>query len=66
MIKLAKDEDDLVVIDFPREMLDTRHDDDLAESILLKDHLEFEYLGVLIYGDAKKVDLLTKEFRLWG
>jgi len=59
----SKKINDIKVVDFPREMLDTKHDDELVESI--KNKSDFEYLGVLIYGDVKQVDLLTKSFKLW-
>lgn len=63
MLKEAKNVSDLKVIDFPREMLDTRHDDELAESVANKS--DFEYLGVLLYGPTEKIDSLTKVFKLW-
>lgn len=54
------------LIDFPREMLDTRHDDELAESLAHADEESLEYLGALLYGPTQEVDQLTKSSKLWG
>jgi len=47
-------------------MLDTRHDDELHDSILLRETGDFKYLGCLLYGRTPEVDELTKGFNLWG
>lgn len=63
LIDQARKIESLKIVDFPREMLDTRHDDELAESMVGKS--DFEYLGVVLYGDTESVDRLTKSFRLF-
>ena len=65
-IRTARENESLTVIDFPREMLDTRHDDALAESIESKPETDFEYLGDLLYGPTVAVDQLTQDFPLWS
>ena len=55
----------VITADFPREMLDTGHDDELAGSIALKDHNDFDYLGAIFYGPTAEIDKLTKKFDLW-
>jgi hypothetical protein len=57
---------DITLIDFPQEMLDTRHDDELNESMKSKETKDFKYLGCLLYGPTGEVDELTKEYKLWS
>jgi len=57
---------DLTLIDFPRDMLDTRHDDELAQSIQSKSDAELEYLGVLLYGSTDAVNSLTQSYVLYN
>ena len=65
-IDRAKANPNLLVADYPKDMLDTRTDDDLAASISSKDNEQLEYLGAIIYGDTKDVDEITGRFQLWG
>jgi len=55
----------LFVADFPQEMLDTGHDNELAEAIGNKEEQDFSYLGAIICGDSNKVDEITGRFQLW-
>ena len=64
-IELAKQNPKLLVADYPRDMLDTRTDDDLASSISSKENDKLEYLGAIIYGDTKEVDNITGKYQLW-
>jgi hypothetical protein len=66
LIGEARKEPGLIIVDFPREMLDTRHDDELAESMSKKQESDFDYLGVLLYGSADLINSLTKNFKLWS
>lgn len=59
-------EPELLVIDYPQQMLDTGHDDELAEALLQVAEYELQYLGVLVYGDSSKVSELTGQFMLWN
>jgi hypothetical protein len=62
----AKEVEGITLIDFPQEMLDTRHDDELCDSVLLKKTEDFKYLGCLLYGLSKEVDTLTKGYALYN
>ncbi len=65
-IAKARDAINVTVVDFPREMLDTRHDDELVEALAAKYNADLEYLGVLLYGATSEVDVLTKGFKLFS
>lgn len=64
-IDKAKSNPNLLVADYPKDMLDTRTDEELVESIGAKENSELEYLGAVIYGDTKDVDEITGKFQLW-
>jgi len=64
-INIAKQNPNLLVADFPKDMLDTKTDDELVESIGLKENDKLEYLGAIIYGNTKDVDSITGKYQLW-
>ena len=64
-IELAKKNRNLLVADYPRDMLDTRTDEELVESISIKENDKLEYLGAIIYGNTKDVDEITGKYQLW-
>ena len=64
-IDMAKDNNNLLVADYPRDMLDTRTDEELVSSINSKENDQLEYLGAVIYGNTKDVDEITGKFQLW-
>lgn len=64
-IESAKINPNLLVADYPKEMLDTRTDEELVEAISKKDNENIEYLGAIIYGNTKDVDEITGRFQLW-
>lgn len=64
-IEKAKSNTNLLVADYPREILETRTDDDLADAIEAKENDKFEYMGAIIYGNTKDVDEITGKFSLW-
>jgi len=64
-IDTARNNQNLLVADYPRDMLDTRTDDELVKSISLKENDKLEYLGAVIYGNTKDVDEITGKFQLW-
>ncbi len=64
-IHLAKQNPNLLVADYPRDMLDTRTDDELVNSISSKENDKLEYLGAIIYGDTKDVNEITGKYQLW-
>lgn len=64
-IDLAKQNPNLLVADYPRDMLDTRTDDELVSSISSKDNDKLEYLGAIIYGNTEDVTSITGKYQLW-
>lgn len=64
-IDLAKSNPNLLVADYPKDMLDTRTDEELVASINGKENDKLEYLGAVIYGNTKEVNEITGKFQLW-
>ena len=64
-IDLAKQNPNLLVADYPRDMLDTRTDEELVTSINSKENDKLEYLGAIIYGNTEDVNSITGKFQLW-
>ena len=64
-IDLAKQNPNLLVADYPRDMLDTRTDEELITSINSKENDKLEYLGAIIYGNTEDVNSITGKFQLW-
>ena len=64
-IDKAKENPNLLVADYPIDMLETRTDDDLVNSIESKENCELEYLGAIIYGNTSDVNEITGKFQLW-
>ena len=62
---MAKCNPNLLVADYPKDMLETRTDYELIESISGKENDKLEYLGAVIYGDTKDVNEITGKFQLW-
>mgnify|MGYP003308528418 FL=1 len=64
-IEQAKQNPNLLVADYPREMLETRTDDELVSSINSKENEKLEYLGAIIYGNTEDVNNITGKYQLW-
>ena len=64
-IDLAKQNPNLLVADYPKDMLDTRTDDELVASINSKENDKLEYLGAIIYSNTTDVDNITGKYQLW-
>ena len=64
-INIAKQNPNLLVADYPKDMLETKTDDELVESIGLKENDKLEYLGAIIYGNTKDIDNITGKYQLW-
>lgn len=64
-IDKAKMNPNLLVADYPKDMLETRTDDDLVKSIESKENDQLEYLGAVIYGKTEDVNEITGKFQLW-
>ena len=54
-----------MVADYPKEMLTTGHDDELAAKVKKIQESEIEYLGAIFYGPSSEVDKITGRFSLW-
>ena len=64
-IDKTKKNPNLLVADYPKDMLDTRTDDELVASINSKENDKLEYMGAVIYGNTEDVDQITGRFQLW-
>lgn len=64
-IEEAKKNPKLLVADYPRDMLETRTDEELVESVATKTNETIEYMGAVIYGDTEEVNKITGKFQLW-
>ena len=64
-IEIAKQNSNLIVADYPREMLETRTDNELVASVESKENEKLEYLGAIIYGNTEDVDNITGKYQLW-
>ncbi len=64
IIKLAKKNKELTVVDYPQEMFDTEHDDELNQAISKAKVLN--YHAAVLVGPSKLIDELTKGLKLYG
>ena len=64
-IDTAKQNPNLLVADYPREMLETRTDEELVAAVRSKENDSLEYLGAVIYGNTDDVNEITGKFQLW-
>ena len=55
----------LLMVDFPKQMLETRHDDELCSWLSEAEESALEYLGVAFHGKTEDVDLICRKFSLW-
>lgn len=65
VIDKAKSNPNLLVADYPKDMLETRTDEELVAAINSKENNQLEYLGAIIYGNTQDVNELTGKFQLW-
>lgn len=56
---------DLCIVDYPRQMLETGHDDELCDAIASVREESIEYLGALLFGKNSLVTQLTGRFTLY-
>lgn len=64
-ITKARENNDILMIDFPKQMLITEHDDELEKTLKSNFEPELEYLGAIFYGKSKDVNKITGNFSLW-
>lgn len=65
-IDKAKENPNLLVADYPKDMLETRTDEELVSSIAAKENDNLEYMGAIIYGSTSDVNEITGKFQLWN
>lgn len=56
----------LLLADYPEQMLNTGHDDELTTALAASSEDSLRYLGVALHGDAEQLRTLTGKFSLWG
>ena len=56
----------ITISEFTREMIETSDDKKLKEITASKLYDEIEYLGILLHGEKKQVEKLTKKFSLYS
>lgn len=64
-INMARKNSNIIVADYPKEMLETRTDEELVEAISIKDEENMEYMGAILYGNTEEVNQITGRFQLW-
>lgn len=64
-IEQARQNARLFLADYPKQMLETGHDDELAAAVASTNEKDMEYLGAIIYGPAEDVDQITRKYSLW-
>ncbi|MEK6927013.1 MAG: lysine--tRNA ligase [Nanoarchaeota archaeon] len=62
----AAQKEGLEIAEFTREMISTTNDKKVIDVTSNKSYSDIEYLGVLIFGNKKKVDSLTNSFNLFS
>jgi hypothetical protein len=64
-LEQARTYPELIVADYPEQMLLTGHDDELAQALVEKDEVDLKYLGVAAYGLAEVMTEVFGRFSLW-
>ncbi len=62
----AREASELIVVDYPEQMLTTGHDDELVAAIGAAHEGTIRYLGVALHGPASVLLPITGKFSLWG
>ena len=57
--------DDILIVDYPEQMLTTGHDDELADAVGTANEKDINYLGAVLYGKSEIINTLTGKFSLW-
>ena len=64
-IETARTVDGIFCADYPVQMLDTGHDDELTEALSDATKDSIEYLGAVFYGKTADIDRITGKFTLY-
>ena len=65
LIQDARQHSDIILADYPEQMLTTGHDDELATVISTVKEEDINYLGAILYGNTEIITELTGKFTLW-
>ncbi len=65
LVQQVRREKNILIADYPEEVLTTAHDDELASAIASISEESIKYLGAILYGDAEAINKLTSKFSLW-
>ena len=66
VIEKARKKSDIIIADYPKDMLETSLDDELTSQLASKEEIDIEYLGVILCGDAKQINEMTGKFQLYN
>lgn len=66
VIEEARKRSDIIIADYPKDMLETSLDDELILQLESKEETKLEYLGVILCGDAKQINEITGKFQLYN
>ncbi len=64
IVKKAR-ENNIFVVDYPQEMFETAHDNELVDALGMAKEPEIEYHGVLLIGESEILKKLTGNLKLW-
>ena len=64
-LQKAKQNERIIVVDYPSIMYDTGHDDELAEELSKQTSDEIEYYGYIMYGNTNEINNISGKFTLW-
>lgn len=64
-LQKAKQQNNILVVDYPSIMYDTGHDDELAEAISQQTSEQIEYYGYIMYGNSEDINEISGKFSLW-
>lgn len=64
-IEGARANERIIFSDYPQQMLDTGHDDELAQSLAAANEKDLVYLGAVFYGTVEDLNAITGKFSLY-
>lgn len=65
LIREARQRPNVLLVDYPEQMLSTGHDDELARAVSSVREEDINYLGAILFGDNETITELTGRFSLW-
>jgi hypothetical protein len=64
-VALGRTKSHVIMVDFPRQMLETRHDDELETWVAEAHEESLKYLGAIFFGPSNDVQEITGKFSLF-